>query len=105
MEVRLIRISPILNGEFSSISSINENEVKNLSQYSIVFLILFTIVMAIGLVYTIRLGQTQGQKQRSDYDSDINDVVEAHPYTRNPVFWVYIGGFGLILLYIVYYML
>lgn len=75
-----------------------------MSQFSISMLTLFTIIMVIGLIYTIRIGQTQGQNNRSEFDSDINDVVEAQPYTRNPVFWAYIIGLGAAFLYILYRM-
>lgn len=79
--------------------------MKLLSPFSVGLLILFTIVLVIGVVNTIRVGQSQGQNRKSEFDSDLNDVVEAHPYTRNPIFWVYIFGLGLAFLYIFYNMI
>lgn len=75
-----------------------------MSQLSLGLIILFTIILIIGFVQTIRLGQTQGQGQESTIDSDISDVVKAHPYTRNPVFWAYIVGLALAFAYLIYQM-
>lgn len=74
-----------------------------MSQLTIGLLILFTIVLIIGFVQTIRVGQGQVQRQ-SNFDSDIGGTVKAHPYTRNPVFWVYIVGLGIVFAYILYQM-
>lgn len=75
-----------------------------MSQLSLGLIILFTIILIIGFVQTIRLGQTQGQGQERTLDSDISEVVKAHPYTRNPVFWVYIVGIALAFAYLIYQM-
>lgn len=74
-----------------------------MSPLTIGLLIIITIVLIIGFIQTIRVGQAQGQNQQSEFDSEISDVVKAHPYTRNPVFWAYIIGFGLVFAYIIYF--
>ncbi len=62
-------------------------------------------MMVIGLIYTIKIGQTQGQNHRSNNDSAVDDVVQAHPYTRNPIFWTYLIGLGIAFVYILYRMI
>ncbi|WP_458414061.1 hypothetical protein ACNQFZ_03985 [Schinkia sp. CFF1] len=74
-----------------------------MSQLSITLLILFTIILIIGFVQTIRLGQAQADNRQNGLDSSISAVVKESPYARNPVFWAYIVGLALILAYIVYH--
>jgi len=66
--------------------------------------IIFTIILIIGFVQTIRVGQAQVQNRQSSLDSSIGAVVKEHPYTKNPIFWLYIVGLGLAFAYIAYYM-
>ncbi len=76
-----------------------------LSPLSLGLVILFTIVLIIGFIQTIRVGQTQNGQNGSEIDSEISGVVKAHPYARNPVFWAYIIGLGIVFAYMFYHFL
>lgn len=58
------------------------------------------IVLLGGLLYTVRVAKRQ--RYQGEYDAEISDKIQAHPVTRNPVFFAYIIGIGLALAYMVY---
>ncbi|MHC0035610.1 hypothetical protein [Pseudoneobacillus sp. C159] len=58
------------------------------------------VVILVGLIYTLQLARRQ--RYQSEYDAEISEKVQAHPYTRNPVFLAYIIGLGLALCWIIY---
>lgn len=68
-----------------------------MSQFTI-YVIIITAVSLFGLFYTYRLAQNQ----KSKYDTKVNEHVEAHPYTLNPVFITYIVAIVLSLGYLLY---
>lgn len=65
------------------------------------FMILGFLIIAGGLLYTLRVGKLTSARQ-SEYDFEISDKVRRHPYSLNPVFLAYIIVIGLVLLYILY---
>lgn len=71
-----------------------------MSQATSLLLLLFTIAMIIGLVYTYRVAENQRKRER--YDTAIGEKVQENPITRNPVFLTYLVGLGIAFLYLVY---
>ncbi|MDF0725381.1 hypothetical protein PY093_01490 [Cytobacillus sp. S13-E01] len=59
------------------------------------------LILAIGLVYTYRLG-TRQHNMRGEYDTEINEKVQDHPYIRNPVFLTYAVASALVIAFIIY---
>jgi hypothetical protein len=50
----------------------------------ILMLIVIGIIL-VSLIYTLRTAKTQ-KVLKGEYDTQINENVEGHPYVRNPVF-------------------
>jgi uncharacterized membrane protein YidH (DUF202 family) len=62
--------------------------------------IIAMIILLGGLLYTMRVARRQ--RNQGEYDVEINQKVQAHPYTKNPVMLAYVIGLGLVLAYMVY---
>jgi hypothetical protein len=63
---------------------------------------LVLLVLLSGLFYTFKVGSLVSVRQ-SEYDTEINEKTQRHPYLLNPVFLAYIIGIGLVIVYIIYH--
>lgn len=72
-----------------------------MDQLDFVLSILVILILAFGLIYTYRLG-TKQHTMRSEYDTEINEKVQDHPYILNPVFLTYAIAAVLVIAYIIY---
>lgn len=63
--------------------------------------VIFFLILVVGFFYTMQVGKRM-EKENSQYDEEVSEKVERHPYVRNPVFIVYIVALSLVLLYIFY---
>jgi hypothetical protein len=59
------------------------------------------LILVVGFIYTYRIGKNQ-RYQRGEYDTEINEKVQDHPYIRNPVFIAYFIFIALLLAYLIY---
>lgn len=71
-----------------------------MSQFTFVLLVLILITLIFGLLYTFKIGAEQ--KKGSEFDSQIRENVQEHPYSLNPVFISYFIAIFLLLAYLVY---
>lgn len=71
---------------------------------NIVLSVIAFLILGIGVLYTYRIGQNQ-KYSKKQYDTQINEKVQAHAYIRNPVFLTYIIMFVLTLAFILYWAL
>jgi hypothetical protein len=71
-----------------------------MAQLSFILGFIALLVLTGGLIYTYKIGSRQ--KLQREYDTEINEKVEEHPYIRNPVFLAYIIGIGLVIAYMIY---
>ncbi|MDF2854975.1 MAG: hypothetical protein K0Q87_826 [Neobacillus sp.] len=63
---------------------------------------LVLLILLGGLLYTLKVGRLVSVRQ-SEYDTEINEKTQRHPYLLNPVFLAYIIGIGLVIVYIIYH--
>lgn len=63
--------------------------------------ILALIVLAGSLIYTYKVGKLANENG-ARFDSQINEKIQDHPYSLNPVFWVCVIAGILSLAYILY---
>jgi len=59
------------------------------------------LILATSLIYTFKVGKLVSER-KAKYDTQINERVQDHPYTRNPVFLTYLIAAVLSLAYIFY---
>lgn len=72
-----------------------------MSSLTIILGVIALLTLAISLLYTFRVGKLVSSR-RSNYDSQINEKVQEHPYIRNPIFLAFIIAAILSLAYIFY---
>ncbi|WP_044893936.1 hypothetical protein [Bacillus alveayuensis] len=72
-------------------------------QFTFVMSVVVFLIAVVGLIYTYSLGRKQ--KLQGEYDTEINEKVQEHPYLRNPVFLTYIIAAGLAVISIIYFAL
>jgi hypothetical protein len=70
-------------------------------RFNFILTILSVLILAIGLFYTYQLGKRQ-HNMRQQFDTEINEKVQDHPYTRNPVFLTYVIAAALAIAFIIY---
>jgi energy-converting hydrogenase Eha subunit F len=75
--------------------------MRKMDQLNFTLSVIAFLILVVGFVYTIRVAKNQ-RYQRGEYDTQINEKVQVHPYTRNPVFIAYLIFIGLVLAYIIY---
>lgn len=63
--------------------------------------VLAVLILITSLFYTIRVGKVVSDR-KSKMDSQLSEKVQAHPYTRNPVFLAYLIAGLAALAYIFY---
>ncbi|RUQ30618.1 hypothetical protein ELQ35_07965 [Peribacillus cavernae] len=61
-------------------------------------------VILVSLIYTVSVGRTQ-KALKGEYDTQINENVQNHPYLRNPIFLAIAIFFIFVLGYILYWSL
>lgn len=74
----------------------------NLSTFIWILMILVIGIVLVSLVYTLTIGKTQ-KALKGEYDTQIDEKVQNHPYLRNPVFLAFVLFFILVLGYILYW--
>nr|WP_111643543.1 hypothetical protein [Anoxybacillus vitaminiphilus] len=72
-------------------------------QFALVMSVVVFLIAAVGFIYTYSIGRNQ--KLQGEYDTEINEKVQEHPYLRNPVFLAYIIAGGAALVSIIYFAL
>lgn len=63
--------------------------------------ILALIVLAASLIYTYRVGKLANENG-AKFDSQLNEKIQDHPYSLNPIFWILIIAAILSVAYIIY---
>jgi len=71
-----------------------------MAQFSFVLSFLAFLTAAIGAIYTYKVGRRQ--KLREEYDVEISEKVQEHPYLRNPVIIAILIWAALVSAYIIY---
>ncbi|PMC35194.1 hypothetical protein CJ195_20180 [Bacillus sp. UMB0899] len=59
------------------------------------------LVLITSLLYTFKVGKLVSER-KAKYDTQLNEKVQDHPYTRNPVFLAYLIAAVISLAYIFY---
>ncbi|WP_100330749.1 hypothetical protein [Bacillus xiapuensis] len=65
----------------------------------LIFVVIATVVFSV--FYTFRVLKQQ-QAVKEGLDQPVPNAVQGHPYLKNPIFWSYLIGFGLLLAFIFY---
>jgi ABC-type Fe3+ transport system permease subunit len=82
----------------------SELEGVYMTMLDVVLSVVALLILIIGLWYTLNIAKNT--KNKTDgYDTEINENVQAHPYTRNPVFLAYIIGALVFFVFLAYYAL
>ncbi|MGG1679081.1 hypothetical protein ACIFOT_25660 [Neobacillus sp. NRS-1170] len=63
---------------------------------------LVLLILVGGLLYTLTTGRFVSARQ-SEFDAEINEKTQRHPILLNPIFFAYIIGIVLVILYIFYH--
>ncbi len=72
-----------------------------MDQLNFVLTVLAVLIIAVGLIYTYQLGKKQHSMQKQ-FDTEIHEKVQDHPYIRNPIFMTYAIASALVIAYIIY---
>jgi hypothetical protein len=72
-------------------------------QFALVMSVVAFLVATVGFIYTYSIGRNQ--KFQGEYDTEISEKVQEHPYLRNPVFLAYIIVGGVAIISIIYFAL
>jgi hypothetical protein len=75
-----------------------------MTMLDIVLSVIAFLILAVGLIYTLKIGKNT-KYQTDGYDPEISDKVQAHPYTRNPIFLAFIIFALLFFIFLAYYAL
>lgn len=75
-----------------------------MTMLDVVLSALAVLILVIGFFYTWNISKNT-KYQSNGYDTEINPKVQAHPYTRNPIFLTYLIGAAIVIGFIVYYAL
>ncbi|APH05482.1 hypothetical protein [Bacillus weihaiensis] len=59
------------------------------------------LILTASLIYTFKVGKLVSER-KANYDTQINEKVQEHPYARNPIFLAYLIAGVLSLSYIFY---
>lgn len=65
-------------------------------------MILVIGIVLVSLIYTLIVGRTQ-KVMKGEFDTQIDEKVQNHPYLRNPIFLAFALFFVLVLGYILYW--
>ncbi|WP_374720977.1 hypothetical protein [Peribacillus tepidiphilus] len=72
-----------------------------MSTYFWILSLIVVVIIGFSFVYTTIIVKNQ-KNIKGEFDSQISEKVQEHPYIRNPVFIAYLVFGGLLLLYIFY---
>jgi hypothetical protein len=72
-----------------------------MAQFTLALSVIVLLIAVVGLIYTYSIGRRQ--KLQGEYDTEINEKIQEHPYIRNPVFLTYIVAVILAFIAIVYF--
>jgi hypothetical protein len=72
-------------------------------QFALVMSVVVFLIAAVGFIYTYSIGRNQ--KLQGEYDTEINEKVQEHPYLRNPIFLAWIIAAGVAIVSIIYFAL
>jgi hypothetical protein len=72
-------------------------------QFALVMSVVVFLIAAVGFIYTYSIGRNQ--KLQGEYDTEINEKVQEHPYLRNPIFLAWIIAAGVAIASIIYFAL
>ncbi|WP_253957734.1 hypothetical protein [Metabacillus halosaccharovorans] len=59
------------------------------------------LILVTSLIYTFKIGKLVSER-KAKYDTQLNEKVQDHPYSRNPVFLAYMIAAVLSVAYIFY---
>lgn len=65
-------------------------------------LVVITIISAIGLYGTWSIMKFENRRQQAT-DSPVSHAVKEHPFSMNPIFWVFVAATVFISIVIAYY--
>ncbi|OZI12316.1 hypothetical protein CEW92_07535 [Bacillaceae bacterium SAS-127] len=72
-----------------------------MSDFFIVLIFVGCVTVFLSVFYTVRVFK-QHETAKEGLDSSIPETVQQHPYIKNPIFWSYIIGFGVLLIFVFY---
>jgi hypothetical protein len=72
-----------------------------MSTYFWILSLIVVVIIGFSFVYTTIIVKNQ-KNIKGEFDSQISEKVQEHPYIRNPIFIAYLVFGGLLLLYIFY---
>ncbi|MFL6562271.1 MAG: hypothetical protein ACJ8MO_39995, partial [Bacillus sp. (in: firmicutes)] len=72
-----------------------------MSNWHLIFSGIALLVLFVGLIYTLGTGRMVSTKS-GEFDTEINQKTQRHPYLLNPVFLVWIIAIVAIGVYIIY---
>jgi len=72
-----------------------------MTYFTMVLGVVALLILATSLIYTFKIGKLVSER-KAKYDTQLNEKVQEHPYTRNPVFLAYMIAAVLALAYIFY---
>ncbi|WP_153126244.1 hypothetical protein [Peribacillus tepidiphilus] len=72
-----------------------------MSTYFWILSLIVVVIIGFSFVYTTIIVKNQ-KNIKGEFDSQISEKVQEHPYIRNPIFIAYLVFAGLLLLYIFY---
>ncbi|WP_235991705.1 hypothetical protein [Metabacillus schmidteae] len=72
-----------------------------MTYFTMVLGVIALLVLITSLLYTFKVGKLVSER-KAKYDTQLNEKVQDHPYTRNPVFLAYLIAAVISLAYIFY---
>lgn len=72
-----------------------------MTYFTMVLGVVALLILVTSLIYTFKIGKLVSER-KAKYDTQLNEKVQEHPYTRNPVFLAYMIAAVLALAYIFY---
>lgn len=74
---------------------------SKMTYFTMVLGVVALLILVTSLIYTFKIGKLVSER-KAKYDTQLNEKVQEHPYTRNPVFLAYMIAAVLALAYIFY---
>ncbi|MBD1381276.1 hypothetical protein IC621_13635 [Bacillus sp. IB182487] len=60
------------------------------------------LILAGGLIFTLKMGKVVSAR-KSEYDTQLNEKIQEHPYLRNPIFIAYLVAAVIFVGFVLYF--
>ncbi|WP_224752524.1 hypothetical protein [Metabacillus arenae] len=73
-----------------------------MNTFAMALAIVTLLILAGGLIFTLKMGKVVSAR-KSEYDTQLNEKIQEHPYLRNPIFIAYLVAAVIFVGFVLYF--